>query len=129
MVLTKYLVMSNFKIHKATASDAKAIADIYQDRPITGFSRLTHGTVDPSVFHSGLAEMFAESLGNSDEMLLVARDESHPERRVVSYISLARKTHVVPMTDEVCKKAYSIIRAEAALPTTFPLYRWVPITT
>lgn len=93
--------MSDFKIQRATASDAKAIADIYQDRPTTEFNRLTHGTVNPSVFNSGLVEMFAESLRDPDEMLFVARDESHAERPVVSYINLARKTHVIPMTNEV----------------------------
>lgn len=93
--------MSSLKIRKATAADAKAIADIYQDRPITNFNQLTHGTVDQSVFSSGLDDMFTESLRDPEEVLFVACDENHAEPRIVSYINLARKSEVVPMTDEV----------------------------
>lgn len=90
-----------FTVEKASPSDAKAIADIYQDRPVTAWNRLTHGTVDPSVFNAGLEDMFAESLRDSDEVLFLARDEDHPDRRVVSYVNLAKKPALVPMTDEV----------------------------
>lgn len=90
-----------FTIEKASVSDAKAIADIYQDRPVTAWNRLTHGTVDPSVFNAGLEDMFAESLRDPDEVLFLARDEDHPDRRVVSYVNLAIKPALAPMTDEV----------------------------
>lgn len=90
-----------FTVEKASLSDAKAIADIYQDRPVTAWNRLTHGTVDPSVFNAGLEDMFAESLRDPDEVLFLARDEDHPDRRVVSYVNLAKKAALVPMTDEV----------------------------
>lgn len=90
-----------FTIEKASLTDAKAIADIYQDRPVTAWNRLTHGTVDPSVFNAGLEDMFAESLRDPDEVLFLARDEDHPERKVVSYVNLAARPALVPMTDEV----------------------------
>ncbi|KAJ0106953.1 gnat family acetyltransferase [Diaporthe amygdali] len=93
-----------FTVEKASLSDAKAIADIYQDRPVTAWNRLTHGTVDPSVFNAGLEDMFAESLQDPDEVLFLARDDDHPDRKVVSYVNLARKPALVPMTDEDIKQ-------------------------
>lgn len=90
--------MSDIRIERATAADAKAIAAIYQDRPPTNFNRLTHGQVDTAVFHDGLEDMFAASLRGPNEVLLVARDE---DDSVVSYINLARKDGMVPMTTEV----------------------------
>lgn len=90
-----------FTVEKASLSDAKAIADIYQDRPVTAWNRLTHGTVDPSVFNAGLEDMFAESLQDPDEVLFLARDDDHPDRKAVSYVNLARKPALLPMTDEV----------------------------
>ncbi|KAG6364044.1 hypothetical protein INS49_009147 [Diaporthe citri] len=93
-----------FTIEKASPSDAKAIADIYQDRPATAWNRLTHGTVDPSVFNAGLEDMFAESLRDPDEVLFLARDEDHPDRRVVSYVNLAARPALAPMTDEEIKQ-------------------------
>lgn len=93
--------MLGFTIEKATAADAKALADVYQDRPTTAFNRLTHGSVDLAVFNGGLGEMFAESLHDPNEVQLVARDEGHPDRKIVSYINLSRESEVVPMTAEV----------------------------
>lgn len=90
--------MSGTRIERATAADAKAIAAIYQDRPSTNINRLTHGGVDPSVFRAGLEAMFAASLRDPDEVLLVARDE---DRRVVGYVNLAARDAVVPTTPEV----------------------------
>lgn len=90
-----------FTVEKASLSDAKAIAGIYQDRPVTAWNRLTHGTVDPSVFNAGLEDMFAVSLRDPDEVLFLARDEDHPDRKVVSYVNLARQPALAPMTDEV----------------------------
>lgn len=93
--------MNGFTIERASASDAKAIADIYQDRPVTAFNRLTHGTVDATALNSLLEDMFAESLRDPDEVTFVARDEKDPDRSVVSYVNLARKEEMVPMTAEV----------------------------
>lgn len=100
-----------FTVEKASLSDAKAIADIYQDRPVTAWNRLTHGTVDPSVFNAGLEDMFAESLRDPDEVLFLARDEDHPDRRVVSYVNLAAKPALAPMTDEVRMHMWQAARA------------------
>jgi hypothetical protein len=89
-------------IERASISDAKAIADVYQDRPITAWNSLTHGTVQPAVLNAGLEEMFAESLQDPEhEVLFVARDADHPERRVVSYVNLVLRPALVPMTEEV----------------------------
>lgn len=93
--------MSGFTIEKATTADAKALADVYLDRPTTAFNRLTHGSVSPAVLNGGLNEMFAKSLNDPDEVQLVARDEGHPDRKIVSYINLSRESEVVPMTAEV----------------------------
>lgn len=90
-----------FTVERASPSDARAIADIYQDRQVTAWNRLTHGTVDPSVFNAGLEDMFAESLRDPDEILFVARDEDHPDRMVVSYVNLVTKPALAPMTEEV----------------------------
>ncbi|KAL1869353.1 hypothetical protein Daus18300_005565 [Diaporthe australafricana] len=94
----------SFTIEKASLSDAKAIADVYQDRPVTAWNRLTHGTVDASVFNAGLEDMFAESLGDSDEVLYLVRDDDLPDRKVVSYVNLATKPALAPMTDEEIKQ-------------------------
>lgn len=91
--------ISDITIAKATlVADAKAIAGIYQDRQPTRINLLTHGAVEPSVFHAGLEKMFADSLQDPDEVLYAARDT---DGKVVSYINLARKSAVVPMTEEV----------------------------
>lgn len=91
--------MSDITVSKTSLeADAKAIADIYQDRPPTKINHLTHGNVDASVFNAGLEKMFAESIRNPDELLYVARDADH---KAVSYINLARQAAVVPMTVEV----------------------------
>lgn len=90
-----------FTVEKASLPDAKAIADIYQDRPVTAWNRLTHGTVNPSVLAAGLEDMFAESLQDPDEVMFLARDDDHPDRKVVSYVNLARQPALAPMTDEV----------------------------
>lgn len=93
--------MSGFTIEKATTADARALAHVYQDRPTTAFNRLTHSSVNPAVFNGGLGEMFANSLHDPDEVQLVARDEGHPYRKIVSYINLSRESEVIPMTAEV----------------------------
>lgn len=97
--------MNGFTIEHASASDAKAIADVYQDRPATTFNRLTHDTVDATAFNSLLEDMFAESLRDPNEVTLVARDERDPDRIVVSYVNLAKREEVVPMTAEVWRQS------------------------
>ncbi|KAF3766884.1 hypothetical protein M406DRAFT_327999 [Cryphonectria parasitica EP155] len=89
--------MLGVPIEKATAADAKAVADIYQDRPTNNFNRLSHGNVSPSVFNAGLEAMFAESLQDPNELLLVYRDESHPERKVETIAARAKyEARVMP---------------------------------
>lgn len=92
--------MSGISIHKATVADASEIATIYQDRPPTVIGRLSHGTVESATFHDALESMFVESLQDPDEVLFVARDPA-ADGKVVSYVNLARKEAIVPMTEEV----------------------------